>query len=392
MVLVTHFLAARQRRRATEPLARLLLDAIDDRARGTVPASAYPGISPEVLDAAVFIHKVAPAVYIHLKHADDVPAELLAPMRARYEQQIARQLQVGADLAGLARTFEDAGLAWAAFKGPILAEHLWSRPDLRVYIDLDVLVDPRHFGAAMEALTAAGAQIVDRNWELINEQVRGEISLTLPHGTALDLHWHVVNSAPLRREFRFSTGDMLARTRQVTIAGVSVPTLDPTDTLLHLAYHTAHSGGHRLMWLKDVERATADRDLDWKEVLHRAHVCGVGLPLAVVLTRVGRVLGFDQPPPSAATRQARRSTWGAIAAATELLSPAPTLPGDRLSGQIAYKNARSSSAASMLAAARSLKTRGAPPAPSADNPLYAESGGAAARAAYLRAVESAVGV
>ncbi len=93
--------------------------------------------------------------------------------------------------------------------------------------------------------------------------------MRLPNGTALDLHWHVVNDARLRRRFTFRTEEMLGRAVRMAIGDSIVPALDPVDTLLHLGYHTAHSGGHRLMWLKDVERATAADGLDWDVVLRQ---------------------------------------------------------------------------------------------------------------------------
>jgi hypothetical protein len=386
-VTKTRLAGARQRRRAAEPLARLLLDSIDDSTRGALPYSAYPGVTTEALAEAVFTHKVAPAVYLHLKNADGVPGEIIGLLQERYQQQIVRQLQVQADLAALATALGDANLAWAAVKGPVLAERLWARPDLRQYIDLDILVDRRSFGAVLDALFAAGAEMIDRNWELIERQLRAEISLRLPNGTSLDLHWHLVNSAALRRQFRFDTAEMLQRTVPVKIGGTLVPSLDPTDTLLHLAYHTAHSGGHRLMWLKDVERATADPDLDWSLTLRRARDYGVALPLAVVLMRAARVVGFEKAPPAAALAPARRTPWGLFALAVDEWCPAPMLPGDRLSGQIAFKNTRRSSAKSIAAGVASLKGRGAPAFNPAENPLYIDAGGEAARAAYLRAVE-----
>jgi hypothetical protein len=381
---------ALQRRRLANPVVRLLLDSLDDAVRGTVPFSSYGGLDTDVVSAAVGVHKVAPAVYLHLRHDEGVPAELSASLRRAYQQQVVRQLQVQADLRQLAGTLDDAGVSWLAMKGPVLAERLWSRPDLRQYVDLDLLVDPPQFGQALDAIVAAGADMVDRNWELIDQQRRAEVSLRLPNGTVLDLHWNVVNNPALRRQFSFSTGEMLGRSIPVTIGGTAIRTLDPVDTLLHVAYHTAHSGGHRLMWLKDVERATADPDLEWPETFRRARAYGVELILAVVLARIERVMGFGVRPPDAAFDAARRSPWGLLTTGIDLWFPAPTLPKDRFSAQIAFKNARRSSLASVVAAVTSLKDRGASSTDAADNPLYIERGGQAARASYLRAVQGGV--
>lgn len=378
----------RVEQRSGQPLARLMLDAIDDSTRGKVPFSAYAaGVTLADLDAALFIHKVAPAVYLHLKNDPTVPEDIAQLLRDRYNTQMMRQLQVQADLAVLSEVFDGNGLAWAAMKGPVLAQRLWSRPDLRQYIDLDILVDRRLFGRVLDVLVMAGAEMLDCNWQLVRQQVRAEVSLRLPNGTALDLHWHVVNDPKLRRSFTFHTEEMLGRAVRMSIGDSIVPALDPVDTLLHLGYHTAHSGGHRLMWLKDVERATADDSLDWDVVLRRADECGVRLALAVVLARTKRVIGFEKPPPAAALAPARRTPWGWFAASADRWSPAPALPGDKLSGQIVFKSTRATtigSAAAAVGAARHRHDGGLDPA---NNPLHSPAGGAQARDAYLRVVE-----
>lgn len=63
------------------------------------------------------------------------------------------------------------------------------------------------------------------------------------------------------------------------------------------------------------------------------------------------------------------------------------LPDDKFSGQIAFKNTRESSWASVTAAVASLRGRRGGSGAPAENPLYADAGGDAARAAYLRIVE-----
>lgn len=377
--------------RSRQPLARLMLDAIDDSTRGKVPYSAYAaGVTLADLDAALFIHKVAPAVCLHLKDDPTVPDDVAQLLRDRYSAQMVRQLQVQADLVALSEVLDGNGLAWAAMKGPVLAQRLWSRPDLRQYIDLDILVDRRFFGRVLDSLIAAGAEMLDCNWRLVREQVRAEVSLRLSNGTALDLHWHVVNDPKLRREFTFRTEEMLGRAERMSIGDSIVPALDPVDTLLHLGYHTAHSGGHRLMWLKDVERATADDALDWDLALRRADECGVRLALAVVLARTQRVIGFEKPPPPAALAPARRTLWGWFAASADRWSPAPALPGDKLSGQIVFKSARATTVRSVAAAVGAARHRHDGIIDPADNPLHVEAGGAAARDAYLQVVEGAV--
>ena len=105
----------------------------------------------------------------------------------------AQHLLVSADLSVVARALDTAGIAWAVMKGPALAALGYADPTLRWFSDLDVLVGPRDFGAAIDALAANGTTLLDLNWELQLSLWRSEASLRLPAGTMLDLHWHPVN-------------------------------------------------------------------------------------------------------------------------------------------------------------------------------------------------------
>ncbi|MDQ1484569.1 MAG: hypothetical protein QOJ62_262 [Actinomycetota bacterium] len=377
---------AGKRRRSDHPLARLLLDSIDDEIRGTVPLSAYGDVNAADVETASFIHKVTPAVYLHLRGSGDAPPEMVEPLMRRYQGQVARHLQVLADLAALAKTLDGTDISWAVMKGPVLAERLWSRPDLRMYYDLDILVDRRRFGDVLELLVATGSKLLEQNWPLIQQRVRAEVSLQLPNGAALDLHWHAVNDRRQRSQFTFPIAEMLARSVKVEVGASTVPTLDPSDTLLHLAYHTAHSGGHCLMWLKDIERATADPDLDWAQTLRRARAYGLALPLAMVLVRTARVIGFEFAPPAAAFAPARRSAWGVLATAVDTWRPPPMLPHDKHPAQMPFKNVRSSTLASLRPTLSWVRERRIPAIDPREAKKHVE-GGDAARAAYLVALQ-----
>jgi hypothetical protein len=74
-----------------------------------------------------------------------------------------------------------------------------------------------------------------------------------------------------------------------------VRTLDPTDTLIHLCLHAAISGGDRLVWVKDIERAVAVRPPDWDELVSRCARWSVGAPVGLMLARAAAFLGAEVP-------------------------------------------------------------------------------------------------
>jgi hypothetical protein len=316
------------------------------------------------LHRAADYHRIGPAVYLYLRGRTTDP-ELIAPLERSYRQQLARHLQTVADLKIMADALDAADVGWVLVKGPSLSA-IWPRPDMREYHDLDLLVDRHRFLDALSTLENAGARLVDRNQPMILDQLRAELRIQLRHGTTLDLHWDLVNDASLRKEFRFPTEAMLERHTSAVIGGVAIPVLDPTDTLLHLGYHTTLSGAHRLLWFMDID-SVLSRSPDWAQIEARAGSYGVTLPLLLALDRATRILGT--PVPHHSTRRFR--AWRFVAHTADRVQPVPWVPGATGSSRALYQNVRSSARASLLPALRDALRRSNPDRDDAwRNPLH----------------------
>jgi hypothetical protein len=345
-----------------------------------------PSVLAPVVRAAA-THQVLALVrsrLVELGLADAIDA---AGLRSQVESAtlgaVAQHLRIDAELAYLVPILDATGAAWVVVKGPVLAELAYDRPELRSYADLDVLVDPRQFGDVVAALEDAGALLLDRNWSLLRERGLCEASMRLAHGTYLDLHWHLVNHPRARRGFLLDTAALLARRRVVAIRDNAVPTLDPEDTLLHVALHGTLSGGHRLSWVKDVERLVARGDVDWDVLVDRARASRVTLPVGVMLRRAHRLLGAPVPGPVLAALDHPRAGAVALAAVERLATP-ESLVATHHTGQLLMLTARADTTSSLAAAVRELrrKTRARLVGP-VPEPSHAEDGDPAGRSIYL---------
>jgi len=363
------------------PLAQLLIESLR-----TSPGRFDPqwqSISADDLVNAADHHRIAPAVYNYVRAMPQTPPDWLAPLKSRHDQQLIRHLTTSADLDFVARTLDHAGLDWLVMKGPVLSDVLWPRPDMRQYYDLDVLVDRPQFAAAVQALEAAGAGLLDRNWPLIRQQMHAELSMILPNGTPLDLHWGLVTQERKRFQTRVPAAQMLQRRTMVDIGGQARPTFDPADTVLSLAVHAAHAGATRLMWLNDIACALARDGVEWSTVRTRARDARLELPVQIVLAKTRRVLGVAVPSVG------RDRAWSFAARLADRVRPAPVLPGDRGSGQLVYCSVRSSSLTSAAVALNSLIRR--PVGSSAQpNPIYLDVPDDESRSAYFDRVEHAM--
>ncbi|KGM15361.1 hypothetical protein N867_09325, partial [Actinotalea fermentans ATCC 43279 = JCM 9966 = DSM 3133] len=245
-------------------------------------------------------HRLGSALLRHLTDggvASDLDP-LVAALREERTAQVVAHLTTLADLRALGGLLDGADVPWVVVKGPAAAASFWPAADMRDYRDLDVVVDPGRFADVVDLLAGAGAEQLDLNWGLIRRQMRAELTFVLPRGTLLDLHWHPVNEAPVRRRFDWPVAGLLARRVPVSLGSVTVPTLDPVDAALHMAYHAVVSGGYRLLWLADVAYATAAvaRAGRLEELVRRAQEARLDVVVRVALDRVERVLGSAPAP------------------------------------------------------------------------------------------------
>ena len=274
-------------------------------------------------------HGVSNLAYLSLRSIESVDSETLAVLERRYLSGNARHLRALVEIANVEEVLGERGIPWLVFKGPILAEFVYPRADLRSYLDLDIVVRRQDFATAVEALQDEGSKLLDRNWELLLRREVGQLHVELPFGTLADLHWHVLNRAEIRRSMTISMDDLFDRARKVTLNDTSVLTFDPVDSLLHLCVHTALSGGVRLAWLKDIERSIASQPISWDNVVERARDWGVATLVAAVIARARRVFGIRKIPDDLLPALAP-SRWGRAAdAALDALWPAESIAGPR---------------------------------------------------------------
>ena len=275
--------------RRLDPTGQLLLAVL---AGGAVDPAAIRAASGPLVDWA--LEQRVPGLF----HAA-VGGQLDEPAASRLGERVlldaGHHLRTLFALGRLAEALQARNLSWVAVKGPVLVETAYS-PISRPYLDLDLLVSPSRFRPALEALEAAGSILIDRNWELLIREGRAQVGLKDGStGLTVDLHWHLVNLARMRRTFSLRTDEMLERRVTLPLPSSMTPALERTDRFVHYALHAATSGGHRLVWLADLSRVMANDPPDWDELVRRCRRWKVGLPVAVMLARVEATLGSPVP-------------------------------------------------------------------------------------------------
>ncbi len=198
------------------------------------------------------------------------------------------------DMAELGDVLDAAGTDWLVVKGPALSQVAYRRPGLRLYGDLDVIVRRRDFADAVTSLRAAHFRLADRNLRRIAEKVAGQLNFVGPHGTAVDLHWHLLFSEERRRSHSIDMDSIFDRSRAVVIDDRRVLTTDAVDSLLHVTMHACSEGADRLVWLVDTANLARSIE-DWDAVVERARSWRTSLSTGLVLARSRRVVAAPIP-------------------------------------------------------------------------------------------------
>ena len=208
-------------------------------------------------------------------------------------------------LAKIAPVLDASGIPWAVLKGPVTASSM-DRPELREFVDLDILIPGARVADLIAALEAVGIEQMNQNWAAYVKHGVAEFPVQID-GVQIDVHWHLVPLRRTRRQFSIDIDAMLARRRRITFQGVEFPALDPIDHLIHVCVHAGVSGANKGGWLRDVAAASA-AVAEWSALVSRASSYRA-LPLvAQVLDRVDQQQ-LRPMPPIVATKSPRLVGW-----------------------------------------------------------------------------------
>lgn len=166
----------------------------------------------------------------------------------------ARTIAVDLATATVVRRLSAAGVRSILLKGPALASLLHDRGELRVYVDVDLLVRPVDERRAGDVLHELGFE------QLVGDEALGGHRRLHAHewrrddGPSVDLHRTLPGS---RADAEKVVAVLAAQTQVITVAGEEMEALAPPALALQVALHAAHHGPLAPRALDDLERGAA---------------------------------------------------------------------------------------------------------------------------------------
>ena len=244
----------------------------------------------ETLFDLAYRHGVLPLVCNNLLH--NFPADLPGEVKETAEEfcrfHAQRNVAMTGKLVEIVRLLARAGIMAVPFKGPTLSMRVYKSITLRQFIDLDILVMPKHFEQAVELLLEKGYKLhsssIPTKRQLLRINRRKDASLIHPDDNIrVELHWKLSGSyfsMPLQLSRLWSRMD------QTVLAGVPIGTLPFNDLFVYLCLHAARHGFERLEWICDLNELIRNEiDADWEGIrTHaRVHGCERAVELSLVL-------------------------------------------------------------------------------------------------------------
>jgi Uncharacterised nucleotidyltransferase len=276
------------------PTIKLLLlclsPSIDDETKQQIQLAVRPTI-----------HHVLALLYTRLNRVcpHQVPAHVLNTMRHRYQQMVAKNLLLTAEMITLLKAMVHQGIDAMPYKGPALAETLYGTTDLRQFGDLDIIIQPQHMPAVEKLLDTQGYRpyFGEKTTAELQTYMKAKAEHTYDFyheakGILVEVHWRFwpvyfssVNPCQIwhRRE-------------SLNLNGLSVPTIAIDDYLLVLCMHGSRHLWCRLSWLCDIAMLLCRYPkLDWPKLLTQAENWGCKRMLCLGLYLAHYWLGASLP-------------------------------------------------------------------------------------------------
>src|SRR5258705_2858662 len=192
-------------------------------------------------------HAVVPLLYIQLHQHDSdlVPAEFLAQLKQRYQENAARNLVFTAELCRLIDLFAKAGVEAIPYKGPTLSLLAYNDLAFRRFVDLDIIVRKKDVCVARDLLLADGyelAKSLGPRQQQVLLRTQHNLQFTRDNRRLIvELHWEVASNLFVSS---VQADDLWRNLVTVRVNGRTLKTLSAVDLLFFFCSHS-----FRHLWL-----------------------------------------------------------------------------------------------------------------------------------------------
>jgi hypothetical protein len=245
-------------------------------------------------------HSLAPLFCSRLleNFSDHIPPELRQAMRVHLDRHRAMARNLGTALLQIIGELENRGIEAIAFKGPTLSQRAFADPNLRLFYDLDILLQDTDVERGVACLLDMGYRHADDLSARRKAAVRGyggQYHMRHPQtGVCVEPHWALTPST-MAIDLDYEQWWLQASTQ--TFQQRPVLAFAPEHEVLMLCIHAAKEGWRSLKPVADLA-GFLDRHprLDWDRLVDQACLCGCLRMLLLGLQLVHTLAGLKIEP------------------------------------------------------------------------------------------------
>ena len=222
--------------------------------------------------ALVRVHRLVPHAKRQLDAAGvEVPPDVRVRLDVAAHKIAAVALKQAAQLAELQRDCFAAHIPLVAYKGPALALTAYGVLGARQSVDLDIVVRVGDVARARQTLLTAGYVSRYGMSEAQERVVQGSfghyVFIRREDEVPVELHWRFARAI---YPWTLPVDDVFARAHHLDIAGASILTCDPLDSVLLQCMHGARHEWETLEWLAALAGTLHRTKIDGTALLDRA--------------------------------------------------------------------------------------------------------------------------
>jgi len=244
-------------------------------------------------------HRVMPLLFTRLTEAEaTLPAKTAQRLYAEQQRNVFHCMANAAELLAILETFARYDIDAMPFKGIVLAASVYGDANARAAGDVDLLVRDRDLKRATELMLERGYNLetpVGEDFSSIEPEIHENHFERPRDGIVAELRTRL-ELFGLRSDRELGMDWVWPRRQSVTLAGATVPDIDPETTLLMLCMHGSKHAWTRLSWIVDVAQLlTTHPGLDWSAIQREARRTGLSRTLMLGVLLAHRVA--DAPVP-----------------------------------------------------------------------------------------------
>jgi hypothetical protein len=280
-------------------LACLPLAIDSDRVEGILERQAQ-SINWDYFIKIATWHGVTPLVYRTLSQTvpQAVPKTYLKRLMDFYIANAARNRVHEEVLLKLLELLEKHHIPVVSFKGPMLAQTLYGDPNLRCFVDLDLLVraaDTPHARQLLMQQNFVPKQLYNKHLadRYLQSHCWDDTFTQTETAVTIDLHETLT---PAYFPVQFDLEGIYHRLQPISLQNITLYSFSDEDLLLYLCVHGCKELWRRLIWVCDIAELVRSRpNLDWDWLLAQARKFGIERMVLLSLALAHNLQNLELP-------------------------------------------------------------------------------------------------